>query len=83
MNRGYRHGQELTVSPLEVISAFGTALGAWSMVAGLWREKKPAVEVESEVFVTKMMRQGYLWMRVVTAKLLAASASGFGHRTRD
>jgi len=34
-NGGYGHGQELTVSPLEVISAFGMSPEAWSTAAGL------------------------------------------------
>ena len=42
-----------------------------------------AGEFESRVSVTKRTRHRYLWTRVVTAKLQAASASGFGHRTKD
>ena len=53
-NGGYGHGQELTVSPLEVISAFGTGPEAWSTVAGLWREKEHVGEAKSEEFVTKL-----------------------------
>ena len=82
-NGGYGHGQELTVSPLEVISAFGMGLEAWSIAAGLWREKEQAVEVESEVFVTKMTNARYLRLREVAAKLGVTSASAIEVRARE
>ena len=50
---------------------------------GTLEREKHAGEFESGVFMTKRTRHWYLWTRLVTAKLQAASASGFGHRMRD
>ena len=81
-NEGYGHGQELTVSPLEVISAFGTGPEAWSTVAGLWREKEHAGEAQSEEFMTKSTRGWYLRLWERTAELGVASASAIEARKR-
>ena len=82
VNGGCRHGQELTGSPMKMISAFG--VGSRGEVNGgvaLEREIL-AGEVQSGAFVTKSTRYGYLRTRVVTAELQAASASSFEARAR-
>ena len=82
MNGGHGHGQELTGSPLEKISAFGVGSRGAVDGSGALEREMHAGEFESGVFVTKMTRYGYLRTRVVTAELQAASASSFEARAR-
>ena len=76
-NGTYREGRELTVSRMGAFSAFGTGSRRDVDGGGALEREMHAGEFESGVFMTKRTRHWYLWTWVVTAKLQAASASGY------